>query len=128
MKIIYKYYYLFSITLLLYLLTILKYEINCMEEMQEGKGHFFVWIIRGYTSLSYQVDALKLFFDFSISFAIVFFISFFIKFQIHQYIKAVISIISFFVILGLISFLFISEVYIEKINCHTIYSSFSIGW
>lgn len=63
-----------------------------MEEMQEGKGHFFVWIIRGYTSLSYQVDALKLFFDFSILFAI----AFFIKFQVHQYIKAAISIISFF--------------------------------
>lgn len=128
MKTIYKYYYLFSITFILYLITLLKYEINCMEEIQDGKGHFLVWIVRGYTSLSYQVDIIKLIIDFLLSFLIILLFERFIRFKMHRYIKIIINISAFLIILTVLSFLFIGEVYFEKINCEVIYSSLSIDW
>lgn len=127
MKAIYRYYYLFSITLLIFMITIFKYETNCMEEIQEGKGHFFVWLVRGYSSLSYQIDITKLISDFLIFFFIILIFSKIFKFKIHQYIKLTVGFFAFLLIVAIIIYAFTFDVYFEKIKCDVIFSSISIG-
>lgn len=56
------------LTLIIFIITILKYDLNCMQENAEGYGHFLVWAMRGPSSLSYFIDPSALIFDFLIIF------------------------------------------------------------
>lgn len=125
MNLFLKNYYIFSSSLLLFFVTLLKYNLNCLGETEEGTGHFFVWLTHGYTSLSYQIDVIKLLADFVLIFFIVFIIIKFIKSKIHKYLKFTLNLISFLIILGIISMFFINEIYFEKIDCEVVYSSMS---
>lgn len=98
-----------------------------MEEIQEGKGHFFVWLVRGYSSLSYQIDITKLISDFLIFFFIILIFSKIFKFKIYQYIKLTVGFFAFLLIVAIIIYAFTFDVYFEKIKCDVIFSSISIG-
>ncbi|MCQ9637661.1 MULTISPECIES: hypothetical protein [unclassified Chryseobacterium] len=99
-----------------------------MEETQQGIGHFLVWSVRGFTSLSYKVDLLRLICDFLLFFIIIFCAIFFIKKAVNKWFKIIIYVISFIIILLLVPYFLITEIYFEKIACQVIYSSFSLGW
>lgn len=99
-----------------------------MEETQDGKGHFFVWLINGYSSLSYQVDIKKLIFDFLIYLLVVSSFSKIIKFSLHKYIKISITILSSLILVSIVIFALIFEVYYEEIVCDIIISSISVGF
>ncbi len=127
MKIVNKLLYLLSISVILFSLTTFVYDINCMGENQKGYGHFFVWIIKGYSSLSYQIDVFKLIFDFFIFSIIIFLLMYYIK-NTSRWLSIILYCISSLIILIITFCFFILELYFEKINCETIFSSISFVW
>ena len=116
-----------SITIILFTITVCKYNIECIGEIQEGRGHFFVWLIKGFSSLSYRVDLIKLILDFSIFFIIIFFLMYFVKKSFNRWLSIVLYSISILIFLILIPSIWIGEIYFEEINCKSIFSSISSG-
>lgn len=117
-----------SITIILFTLTMFRYDIICMEENQQGYGHFLVWLKRGFTSLSYQIDLFKLIFDFSAFFIIIFFIIHFYKKKFSKWFNVIIYCISLIILLMMLPYFLVTEIYFDKIDCSTIYSSICLGW
>jgi len=117
-----------STTVIIFTITIVKYTINCMNENMQGYGHFFVWLKRGFSSLSFQVDFLGLILDFFIFFFIILILLQVIKKDISKRITILLYSMSLIIILMIIPFFIISEIYFEKIDCDVIYSSISYGW
>ena len=128
MRLINKIFISFSITILLFILTICEYNIECMGEIEEGRGHFFVWLIKGFSSLSYQIDLIKFIFDFSMFFTIIFLLVYFIKESFSRWLSILLYSISILLFLMLIPSILIGEIYFDKIDCKTIFSSISFGW
>ncbi|WP_343558732.1 hypothetical protein [Sphingobacterium sp.] len=96
-----------------------------MGEIQQGYGHFFVWSVRGATSLSYEVDLLRLVFDFLLFFILVLGAVSFIGMDVSKRFKTIIYVVSFVTVLLLIPYFLIMQPYLGKVDCQVIYSSFS---
>lgn len=128
MKILNKIIFSLAISIIIFVMTIIKYEMICMGEVQYGYGHFLPWLNKGYSSLSYQIDALKLLLDFLIFFIGIFLWQRFIQFSISKMFKIILYVISIFTILIFISFFYLFEIYFDSIDCKIIYSSFSLAW
>lgn len=117
-----------SITLILYTITTLKYSLICLGENTYGYGHYFVWLQKGYTSLSYKFDLYKLLFDFLFFLIPILLIVFLVKNSFSRWTKIAIYCISILIILIIAPYFLISEIYLEIINCKVIYSSFDSIW
>ncbi len=125
MKLLNRLFLSFCITIILFSFTVLRYNINCMGEIQQGYGHFFVWSVRGATSLSYEVDLLRLVFDFLLFFILVLGAVSFIGMDVSKRFKTIIYVVSFVTVLLLIPYFLIMQPYLGKVDCQVIYSSFS---
>lgn len=117
-----------SIVIVIFTLTILRYEINCSEESQYGYGHAFVWLQKGYTSLSYQIDLIKLISDFAFTSIIVFIVSSLIKYSINKFLRIIVYIVSLIILILIIFIYSFMEIYFNKIDCDIIYQSIKLGW
>lgn len=129
MKLIEKIFFPLSLSVIFFTITIFKFETICMEESQKGYGHFLVWLIKGYSSLSYQIDLVNFSFDFAIIFIIAFFCCFYYrKYTINNFFKILLYFCSSLILLVVIFSFFIFEIYFREIECKIIFNSISFGW
>lgn len=129
MKLLEKLFFSFSMAIILFAISIIQYETQCLGEIKKGYGHYFVWLERGYTSLSYQIDSVKFILDFLLFFIMVFCFTYFVKKQVYvKWFKILIYALTLIIILLIIPYLSIAEVYFEKNDCEVIYSSFDFYW
>lgn len=128
MKIFKKILLALSFTIIIFTTIIFKYNINCMGDTQSGYGHFFVWLTRGYTSLSYQVDLIKLIFDFIIFFSTIFSVIEFLNYNLNKLLTTITYLVAVFIFLALASVTILFEIYFAEINCEIIFRNISFGW
>jgi hypothetical protein len=99
-----------------------------MGDTHSGYGHFFVWLTRGYTSLSYQVDLIKLTFDFTIFFSTIFLVIEFLNYKLSKLLTIITYLVAVFIFLALASVPILFEIYFAEINCEIIFRDISFGW
>ena len=81
-----------------------------------GLGIFSKWLIRGYSSLSFEISVINLFIDFVPFYIFSLLLLLIIKYQPNKYIKIVLLLMTVFLLLLIMVNLIITEIYICE-NC-----------